>query len=137
LRAIGEADLVVIAPSNPFVSIAPILLVQGVRETLAAAPGKRVAVSPIVGGAAVKGPAAAMLRSLGHEVSATGVAAMYDGLVDLFVLDTVDEALLPDVRALGMDAVAVDTMMTGAAGRERVARNVLTAAGFTAIEAEG
>ncbi|MEX2373379.1 MAG: 2-phospho-L-lactate transferase [Dehalococcoidia bacterium] len=137
LRAIGEADLVVIAPSNPFVSIAPILLVQGVRETLAAAPGKRVAVSPIVGGAAVKGPAAAMLRSLGHEVSATGVAAMYDGLVDLFVLDTVDETLLPAVRALGMDAVAVDTMMTGAAGRERVARNVLAAAGFTAIEAEG
>ncbi|MCK9487462.1 MAG: 2-phospho-L-lactate transferase [Dehalococcoidia bacterium] len=132
LRAIGEADLVVIAPSNPFVSIGPLLLVPGVRQTLADAHARRVAVSPIVGGAAVKGPAADMLRSLGHEVSALAVASLYRGLVDLFVLDAVDEALLSEVRALGMDALAVDTMMTGDEGRERVARNVLAAAGFDA-----
>ena len=129
LRAIGEADLVIIAPSNPFVSITPILMVQGVRQTLASAPGRRVAVSPIVAGAAVKGPAAAMLQSLGHEVSATAVARLYQGLIDLFVLDAADEALLPEVRALGLDALAVDTMMTGDEGRARVARNVLEAAG--------
>ncbi|MDA1010913.1 MAG: 2-phospho-L-lactate transferase, partial [Chloroflexi bacterium] len=73
LRAIAEADLVVIAPSNPFVSITPLLLVQGVRQTLANSPARRVAVSPIVAGAAVKGPAAAMLESLGYEVSAVSV----------------------------------------------------------------
>jgi LPPG:FO 2-phospho-L-lactate transferase len=132
LRAIGEADLVVVAPSNPFVSITPILLVPGVRQTLAAARGRRVAVSPIVGGAAVKGPAAEMLRSLGYEVSAKAVAGLYAGLIDLFVLDAVDEALLPEIRATGMEARAVDTMMTGDEGRERVARNVLGAAGFEA-----
>ena len=130
LRAIGEADLTVIAPSNPFVSITPLLLVQSVRQTLARAPGKRVAVSPIIAGAAVKGPAALMLESLGYEVTATAVARLYQGLIDLFVVDTADEALLPEIRALGMDAVATDTMMTGDEGRERVARNVLAAAGF-------
>ena len=130
LRAIGEADLTVIAPSNPFVSITPLLLVQGVRQTLARAPGRRVAVSPIIAGAAVKGPAALMLESLGYEVTATAVARLYQGLIDLFVVDTADEALLPEIRALGMDAVATDTMMTGDEGRERVARNVLAAAGF-------
>jgi LPPG:FO 2-phospho-L-lactate transferase len=132
LRAIGEADLVVVAPSNPFVSITPILLVPGVRQTLAGARGRRVAISPIVGGAAVKGPAAEMLRSLGYEVSAKAVAGLYAGLIDLFVLDAVDEALLPEIRATGMEARAVDTMMTGDEGRERVARNVLGAAGFEA-----
>ena len=130
LRAIGEADLTVIAPSNPFVSITPLLLVQGVRQTLTRAPGRRVAVSPIIAGAAVKGPAALMLESLGYEVTATAVARLYQGLIDLFVVDTADEALLPEIRALGMDAVATDTMMTGDEGRERVARNVLAAAGF-------
>lgn len=130
LRAIAEADLAVIAPSNPFVSITPMLVVQGVRETLSRAPGKRVAISPIIAGSAVKGPAAAMLESLGYEVSATSVARLYQGLVDLFVVDTADEALLPEIRALGMDAVATDTMMTGDEGRARVARNVIAAAGF-------
>ncbi len=130
LKAIEDADLLVIAPSNPFVSITPLLKVDGVRAALEGARGKRVAISPIVGGAAVKGPAADMLRSLGHDVSALGVARMYQGLVDLFVLDAVDQALLPEVRALGLEAAAVDTMMTGEAGRERVARNVLDAAGF-------
>ena len=136
LRALGEADLTVIAPSNPFVSITPLLLVQGVRQTLARAPGKRVAVSPIIAGAAVKGPAALMLESLGYEVTATAVARLYQGLIDLFVVDTADEALLPDIRALGMDAVATDTMMTGDEGRERVARNVLAAAGFGDVRPE-
>lgn len=135
LRAIGEADLTVIAPSNPFVSITPMLVVQGVRQTLARMPGKRVAVSPIVAGAAIKGPAAAMLESLGYEVSATAVAKLYQGLIDLFVVDTADEALLPEIRALGMDAVATDTMMTGPEGRARVARNVQAAANVGGFEA--
>jgi LPPG:FO 2-phospho-L-lactate transferase len=126
-EAIRNADVLVIAPSNPFVSIGPLLEVPGVRDALATSSARRVAVSPIIGGAAVKGPAAEMMAALGHEVSALGVARLYAGLVDLFVLDAVDEALLPDVRALGMDAVAFDTMMTGDAGRARVARAVIEA----------
>lgn len=130
VEAIRECDLLCIAPSNPLVSIAPLLALPEVTGAVRRSRGRRVAISPIVGGAAIKGPAAAMLAALGHEVSALGVARLYAGLIDLFVLDTVDAGLVPEVRALGMDAVAVDTMMQGDEGRERVARNVLRAAGF-------
>lgn len=130
IEAIRDCDLLCIAPSNPFVSIAPLLALPEVAAALRASRARRLAVSPIVGGAAIKGPAAAMLASLGHEVSALGVARIYAGLVDLFVLDEVDAALVPAVRALGMEVAAVDTMMLGEEGRERVARNVLRAAGF-------
>ncbi|MDA0302704.1 MAG: 2-phospho-L-lactate transferase [Chloroflexi bacterium] len=125
LEAIESCDALVFAPSNPFVSIQPILAVPGVRDAVRRAGGRRVAVSPIVGGAAVKGPAADMMRAFGHEVSALGVARLYAGLVDRFVVDTVDAECLPEVRSLGMDAVAFDTMMVGDAGRARVAASLL------------
>ncbi|PKN83003.1 MAG: 2-phospho-L-lactate transferase [Chloroflexi bacterium HGW-Chloroflexi-9] len=128
VEAIRDADVLVIAPSNPFVSIGPLLEVAGVRDALVASRARRLAVSPIIGGAAVKGPAAEMMQALGHEVSALGVARLYTGLIDTFILDTVDAALLPDVRALGLEAVAFDTMMTGDEGRARVARAVIAAA---------
>ena len=130
VEAIRDCDLLCIAPSNPFVSIAPLLALAEVDAAVRKSRAWRVALSPIVGGAAIKGPAAAMLASLGHDVSALGVARMYAGLIDLFVLDAVDAELVPAVRALGTEAVAVDTMMVGDEGRERVARNVLRAAGF-------
>ena len=128
LESIRQAELVIVAPSNPFVSIEPILAVPGVRKALAQSPARRVAVSPIVGGEAVKGPAAEMLRTLEHEVSATGVASLYRGLIDCFVLDALDATLAPAVEALGMQAVAVDTMMTDPRARARVAGAVLEAA---------
>jgi LPPG:FO 2-phospho-L-lactate transferase len=128
IEAIRDADALVIAPSNPFVSIGPLLEVAGVRNALVTSRARRLAVSPIIGGAAVKGPAAEMMRALGHEVSALGVARLYSGLIDTFILDTVDAALLPDVRALGLEAVAFDTMMTGNEGRARVARAVIEVA---------
>ena len=128
IEAITEADAVIVAPSNPFVSIDPLLAVPGVREALGSSRGVRVAVSPIVGGDAVKGPAAAMMRSLGHEVSALGVARLYAGLLDVFVLDAVDAALAGAVEALGLRAVVCDTMMTSAERREALARSVLEAA---------
>ncbi|MPZ99344.1 MAG: 2-phospho-L-lactate transferase [Dehalococcoidia bacterium] len=127
IEALREAEVVVIAPSNPFVSIDPMLQVPGVRAALEQTRARRVAVSPIVGGQAIKGPAAAMLGALGHEVSALGVARLYRGLIDTFVLDTVDATLVPDVEALGMRAVAIDTMMQGDDGRRRVAAGVLEA----------
>jgi LPPG:FO 2-phospho-L-lactate transferase len=130
LDALTEADVVILAPSNPFVSIDPLLRVVGMREALLSTSATRVAVSPIVGGEAIKGPAADMLAALGHEVSALGVARMYRGLVDCFVLDERDAALVAAVEALGMQAVATDTMMTGDEGRARVAANVLAAAGI-------
>jgi LPPG:FO 2-phospho-L-lactate transferase len=128
LEAIGGADTVIVAPSNPFVSIGPILGVSGVRDALVASGASRVAVSPIVGGSAVKGPAAEMLRSLGHEVSALGVARLYEDVVDAFVLDGVDAALAPAVEALGMRVCVTDTMMTSEERRARLARDVLAVA---------
>jgi len=125
LDAITACDALIVAPSNPFVSITPVLDVPGVRDAVAQTRAHRVAISPIVGGAAVKGPAAEMLRALGHEVSAVGVARLYAGLIDSFVLDEVDAALAPEVRSLGMEAVTFDTMMVGDDGRARVAASLL------------
>jgi LPPG:FO 2-phospho-L-lactate transferase len=125
---LGFADAIVIAPSNPIVSIGPILAVRGVRDLLAAARrgGTPVlAVSPIVGGKALRGPADRMLRSLGHEPSALGVARLYTGLVDGFVLDAQDAALAPAVEALGLRTLVTDTIMTDDASRERLAGDVL------------
>ncbi|MYA19517.1 MAG: 2-phospho-L-lactate transferase [Chloroflexi bacterium] len=128
IEAVAEAEAVIVSPSNPFVSIDPLLAVPGVREALEGARGVRAAVSPIVGGEAVKGPAAAIMRSLGHEVSALGVARLYAGLIDVFVLDEVDAALADAVEALGLRAVVCETMMTSTARREALARRVLEAA---------
>ena len=129
LDALTHADAVILAPSNPFVSIEPVLAVPGVRDALRDTSAPRVAVSPIVGGEAVKGPAAAMLRTLGHEVSALGVARLYTGLVDVFVLDEVDRALAPAVETLGMRVVVTDTMMTSPERRLALASEVVGAAG--------
>lgn len=127
VEAVRGADLVVLAPSNPFVSVGPILAVPGVREALGAARGTRVAISPIIAGEVVKGPAAKMLRALGHEVSALGVARLYADLVDVFVIDEVDRALAGSVEALGLRCVVTQTMMTDQARKESLARAVLAA----------
>ncbi|MFD6449075.1 2-phospho-L-lactate transferase [Promicromonospora sp. NPDC060204] len=119
------AELVVLAPSNPFLSIEPLLAVPGVRDALATAPGRRVAVSPIVGGQAIKGPAAQILESLGHEVSALGVARIYADLVDVMVIDERDANLAGPVADLGLTVHVTDTIMGGPPGRERLARELL------------
>jgi LPPG:FO 2-phospho-L-lactate transferase len=129
--AIEAASVIVIAPSNPIVSIGPILAVPGMSERLAAARARGarvVAVSGIIGGKALKGPADRMLASLGHEATALGVARGYAGLIDAFVLDDVDAALAPAVEALGIRPVVTATIMTDDASRERLAAAVLDAA---------
>jgi LPPG:FO 2-phospho-L-lactate transferase len=129
--AVDSATVVVVAPSNPIVSIAPILAVPGLTERLATARARGariVAVSGIVGGRALKGPADRMLASLGHEPTALGVASGYAGLIDDFVLDTVDAALAPEVEALGLRVTVADTIMTDDASRARLARTVLATA---------
>lgn len=125
LNAVGGADLVVLCPSNPVVSVGPILAVPGMREALAASPAPKVAVSPIVGGRALKGPADRMLASLGHEVSSTGVARMYGGTVGGMVVDRADAEEGAGVEALGMRVLATDAVMRDAPDRTRLAREVL------------
>lgn len=129
-EAFQAADAIVIAPSNPFLSIAPILGVRGVREAIDAARtrGARIiAMSGIVGGKAIKGPADRILVSLGHEASAVGVARQYRDLIDAFVIDAVDASLEPAIRALGSDVLVTDTIMSDDAARSRVAAFVLDA----------
>lgn len=127
LDAVAGADLLVVAPSNPFLSIEPILSVPGVRDALASSTARRVAVSPIVGGRALKGPAASVLASLGHDVSPLGVARLYVGLVDVMCIDETDRDLAPAIEALGLEVLVTDTVMGGAPGRERLARELLAA----------
>jgi LPPG:FO 2-phospho-L-lactate transferase len=128
LHALADAEIVAIAPSNPIVSVGPILAVPGFSDALAAVRERGVpvvAVSGIVGGKALKGPADRMLVSLGHESSALGVARLYAGLIDGFILDAIDAHLAPGVEALGIPALTTDTLMTDDVSRARVAREVL------------
>lgn len=122
-EAIEQADLVVINPSNPWVSIAPILAIPQLRAAIA---GKRVvAVSPIIGGKAVKGPAAKMFGELGIEPSALAVAQYYGALLDGFVLDSIDAAQEAAVRELGIMPLVTATLMQDRAHRARLAQEVL------------
>lgn len=130
--AFDTAAAILIAPSNPFVSIRPILAVAGVEAGLqtARSRGARVvAVSGIVGGKALKGPADRMLTSLGHAASALGVARQYTGVIDVFVIDGVDADQAGAIEALGMEVVVTDTVMTDDAARVRLAHEMLAAAG--------
>jgi len=128
-HALAEADVIVVAPSNPFLSIDPLLSVRGVREQVTSNRAKVVAVSPIIGGQAVKGPAADILQSLGHDVSALGVARLYDELAEVFVLDETDAALADVIAAeTGMRVVVMPTLMTDVEAKMALARGTLEAA---------
>lgn len=126
IRALEAADVVIIAPSNPFVSIEPILNVYPIRALLEDVPRAVVAVSPIIAGQAVKGPAAKMMSEMGMEPSAAAVAACYGHLIDGFVYDSRDTGMTAED---GLALLCADTLMTGAAERERLAREVLAFAG--------
>jgi LPPG:FO 2-phospho-L-lactate transferase len=128
--AVAAADLVVIAPSNPFVSIGPILAVSGLLARLLETAAPIVAISPIVGGAAVRGPAAAMLAALAHvPQSAAGVAAYYSatypGLVDVLVLDTADAGESEAVARTGVRPLVTNTLISAADARRRLAEELL------------
>lgn len=135
VEAIAEAAAIVLAPSNPIVSLGPILAVSEIAAALSDARSRRVpivAVSGIVGGRALKGPADRMLGSLGHEASAVGVARLLDGVATDFVLDRADASLAAAVDALGLRAHVRDTIMADDDGRARVAGECLAIAGFEA-----
>ena len=127
LGAIRNADAVVFCPSNPIISIGPILEVHGIRQALLRRRGPTVAISPIVGGRALKGPAAKMMRGLKLSASALGVARLYQGIVNVFVLDNEDQAMASKIESLGMKAVVTDTIMSSLSKKKALARAVMKA----------
>lgn len=126
--ALETADLVVIAPSNPLVSIAPVVDVPGVREAITSRRAPCVAISPIIDGAALKGPAARMLDELGHESSAAGVARLWADLVDILLIDDNDASLARSVASHGVTPFVTDTIMADPTRSAALARSVLSAA---------
>ena len=132
LEAIAQARTIVVCPSNPVVSIGPILSVPGVRAAIESSPAPVVGVSPIVGNAPVKGPAAQLLRGVGAEVSARGVAELYAPWLDGFVIDQQDSAQVAEIEALGVACRAVDSMMVSPAVAASLAATVLELAGQAA-----
>ena len=124
-ECILAADAVILAPSNPFISIGPILAIPGMKQVLSRTSAPVLAVTPIVGGRALKGPAATMLLELGYSASALGVARGYQGLVDVFVVDNQDMVLKGEIEVLGMKVNAADTVMSTFEDKTRLARHLL------------
>jgi LPPG:FO 2-phospho-L-lactate transferase len=128
LESIAEAEVVAFAPSNPLVSLGTILALPGVRPALQATRARRVAISPIVGGGTIKGPADRMMRGLGWEVSAFGVANAYRDLLDVIVIDEQDADLAERIRGLGLGVLVTDTIMRDGEAKRRLAAATLGAA---------
>jgi LPPG:FO 2-phospho-L-lactate transferase len=128
LESIAAADLIIVCPSNPLISIGPILAVGGIRRALRASAAPVVGISPIIAGQAVKGPTISLMTQLGHEPSAAGVAALYSDFMDAIVLDDADGALVARVRSSGVDAHLAPTLMDTPESRRRLAARVLEVA---------
>jgi LPPG:FO 2-phospho-L-lactate transferase len=125
LEAIRDADRILVCPSNPLISIGPILAVRGVREALRARKKKVVAICPIVGGKSLKGPSDKMLAELGYEPSALGVAKLYADFTGTFVIDPADKAQTAGIRKLGLKVEVIPTVMTTRAQKRELARALL------------
>jgi LPPG:FO 2-phospho-L-lactate transferase len=128
-EAIAASGIVIVAPSNPLISIAPILAVPGLRDLLRESGARKVAVSPVVGGKSLKGPTDKMLAELGHPVSPPAVAELYRDFLDVFVVDEQDRPCLAEVAGMGLQGVAAPTVMHDLAAKTALARYVLAAGG--------
>ncbi|CAI8013904.1 2-phospho-L-lactate transferase [Geodia barretti] len=128
-KALSDRSVLVYCPSNPLLSMAPILAVPGVESAIKSFSGVTIAVSPIVGGKALRGPAAKLLEELGEDVSCVGVARRYSGICDVFILDDLDRHHADEIRSLGMVPVVVDTIMNTEQDKIDLARIVLEVAG--------
>jgi LPPG:FO 2-phospho-L-lactate transferase len=126
VEAIESAELIVIAPSNPLVSIAPVLAVPGISDALVQRRKDVIAVSPIIAGAALKGPADRMLDELGHDASVLGVAALYKEFASTLVIDTADDSLQSAVESFGLNCIVTETIMSKPGVSESLARTVLS-----------
>ena len=127
VEAIGTADAVLVCPSNPVTSVGPILSVPGIVEALHSTRAPVLAISPIVGGRAVSGPAGRLMAARGLPVSALGIAQSYAGWLDILMIDDADAALAPSIEAAGARPVVASTLMTGRVEEMRLARRVLEA----------
>ena len=127
-RAIAGAGMLVLCPSNPYLSLGPILALPGVRQRLRAFPGKKVCVSPIVGGDAVKGPAGKIMAELGKQVSCVEIAREYRDICDVFVMDRLDQALAAEVEEMGLTPLVTSTIMETEEDKIGLAREILALA---------
>jgi len=125
IKNISESKAIIICPSNPIVSIPPILELPGIKKLISNFKGKRIAVSPIVGRQAIKGPAAKMMRELKEDASATGVAKHYKGLCDLFIIDTADSSEAEAIEKLGMEVHITSIIMNSSQEKINLAREVI------------
>jgi LPPG:FO 2-phospho-L-lactate transferase len=125
LEAIRDADRIIICPSNPLISIGPILAVPGIREALRARRKEVIAVCPIVGGKSLKGPSDKMLAQLGYESSARGVAKLYADFTGTFVLDPTDQAHVESIESPAMKVAVIPTVMKTRADKRKLARALL------------
>lgn len=123
--AMEEAKILVLCPSNPYLSVGPILSIPGVREGLESFAGLRVAVSPIVGGSALRGPAAKMMGELGDDVSCAAVARQYSGITDTFLIDHLDSGLASDIEEMGINAVPANIIMETEADKVALAERIM------------
>jgi LPPG:FO 2-phospho-L-lactate transferase len=126
-EAILESEAVIICPSNPLISIGPVLAVPGLRDLLKETKAKVAAISSVVGGASLKGPTDRMLAGLGLEVSATQIARLYADIAEIFILDEQDEAMKPEIEQLGLRVVVTDTVMSDGSKKQALAKAVLQA----------
>jgi LPPG:FO 2-phospho-L-lactate transferase len=132
MDAIANAEAIILSPSNPFISIGPILAVPGIREALRMRRDRVAAISPIVGGRALKGPAAKMMKTMGLRPAAAEVARLYADFAGVFVLDETDRKQSDDVEALGLRPVVTNTIMRGLRERKALARVVMREMGIEA-----
>jgi LPPG:FO 2-phospho-L-lactate transferase len=128
IDAINDADLIVIAPSNPIVSIAPVLAIPGIRDALINRRNIVTAVSPIIAGAALKGPADRMMSELGHDASVLGIAALYQEFVSTLIIDSEDTNQKSAIEDLGLQCVVTETVMSKPGVSESLALAVLAGA---------
>jgi LPPG:FO 2-phospho-L-lactate transferase len=126
--ALAKAGMLVLCPSNPYLSLGPILAIPGVRQHMRAFPGKKVCVSPIVGGDAVKGPAGKIMAELGKQVSCVEVAREYKDICDVFVIDNQDKALASEIEEMGITPLVTSTIMESEEDKIALAREILALA---------
>jgi len=126
LEAIADSDVIVIAPSNPIVSIGPILAIPGIRYALEKSRAYVVAISPIIAGKTVKGPADKMLSCAGYNCDVSGIAEIYTGLIDGLVFDQQDENWLGPLNSTGLNLLATNTLMTQAEEKQALMEQVIS-----------
>ena len=126
IDAISQAETIIICPSNPIVSIAPIIELPGIKELISNFKGKRIAVSPIIGKQALKGPAAKMMMELNEDVSSIGVAKRYIGICDWFVIDKADTEEANEIEKLGMNVHITSTIMNSDEEKIDLANKILS-----------